>query len=120
VAAESSEFATTCGIAGRKPRTSPRRPWAFAAAATDVLRFDWDIDRRAYIDALVYYDNARDLTPLAEIVQVISGLPSRAHGKAGCVAETWQQSCLSPSFINADNHIPTGHRTVPSTTTNSR
>ncbi|GAB3195892.1 hypothetical protein GCM10027062_03840 [Nocardioides hungaricus] len=42
-----------------------------AAATGDAVRFDWDIDRPAYIDALVHYDNGRDLTPLAELVQVV-------------------------------------------------
>jgi len=42
-----------------------------AAATGDVVRFDWDIDRRAYIDALVHYDNGRDITPLVELVQVV-------------------------------------------------
>ncbi len=43
-----------------------------AAATGDVIRFDWDIDRRAYIDALVHYDDGRDITPLAELAQVVS------------------------------------------------
>ena len=43
-----------------------------AAAAGDVVRFDWDIDRRAYIDALVHYDNRRDINPLVDLVQVVS------------------------------------------------
>lgn len=43
-----------------------------AAATSDVARFVWDIDRRAYIDALVHYDNGRDITPLAELVRVVS------------------------------------------------
>lgn len=42
-----------------------------AGAAEDVVRFDWDIDRRAYIDALVHYDNGRDIGPLAELVRVV-------------------------------------------------
>lgn len=41
-----------------------------AAARGDVVRFDWDIDRGAYIDALVHYDNGRDIGPLAELVNV--------------------------------------------------
>ncbi len=36
-----------------------------------AVRFDWDIDRRAYIDALVHYDNRRDITALAELVRVV-------------------------------------------------
>lgn len=42
-----------------------------AAAMGDVVRFDWDIDRRAYLDALVNYDNGRDIGPLAELVNVV-------------------------------------------------
>lgn len=42
-----------------------------AAASGDVVWFDWGIDRRAYIDALVHYDNGRDINPLAELVQVV-------------------------------------------------
>ncbi len=43
-----------------------------AAATGDVARFDWDIDRRAYINALVHYDSGRDITPLTELVHVVS------------------------------------------------
>lgn len=43
-----------------------------AAATGNVVRFDWGIDRRAYIEALVHYDNGRDISPLAELVQVVS------------------------------------------------
>ncbi len=42
-----------------------------AAATGDAVRFDWDINRRAYIDALVHYDNSRDIAPLAELVRVV-------------------------------------------------
>jgi len=42
-----------------------------ASTAGDPQRFDWNIDRRAYIAALVHYDNGRDLTPLAELVQAV-------------------------------------------------
>lgn len=42
-----------------------------AAATGDVVRFDWNIDRRAYLDALVHYDSGRDIGPLAELVNVI-------------------------------------------------
>ncbi len=43
-----------------------------AASQGDVGRFDWNIDRGAYIAALVHYDTRRDLTPLANLVQVVS------------------------------------------------
>lgn len=42
-----------------------------AAATGDFVRFEWNIDREAYIDALVHYDNGRDITPLAELVHVV-------------------------------------------------
>lgn len=43
-----------------------------AATTGDPQRFDWNIDRRAYIAALVHYDNGRDLKTLADLVQVVS------------------------------------------------
>ncbi len=42
-----------------------------AATTGEPQRFDWNVDRRAYIAALVHYDNGRDLTPLAELVQAV-------------------------------------------------
>jgi len=42
-----------------------------ATAAGDVGRFDWDVDRRAYIDALLHFDNTRDITPLASLAKVV-------------------------------------------------
>ena len=41
-----------------------------AATAGHQQRFDWNIDRAAYIAALVQYDYGRDLTPLANLVRV--------------------------------------------------
>ena len=43
-----------------------------AAAPGDIAHFDWDIDRRDYVAALVHYDNARDITPLVELIHVAS------------------------------------------------
>lgn len=42
-----------------------------AASAGEALRFDWNIDRKAYIAALVHYDNGRDLAPILELVRVL-------------------------------------------------
>lgn len=42
-----------------------------AAATGDAVRFDWEIDRWAYSDALVHYDNGRDLSPLSDLVRVV-------------------------------------------------
>jgi fido (protein-threonine AMPylation protein) len=43
-----------------------------AASAGSALRFDWNIDRMAYIAALVHYDNGRDLAPMADLVRVLA------------------------------------------------
>lgn len=42
-----------------------------AASEGTAHRFDWNIDRRAYIAALVHYDNGRDITPLSDLVKVV-------------------------------------------------
>ncbi len=42
-----------------------------AASRGSVLRYDWNIDRKAYIDGLVHFDQTRDITPLAKLVNVI-------------------------------------------------
>lgn len=65
---------------------------ALAAATTgEPQRFDWNIDRRAYIAAVVHYDNGRDLTPLAELVQIVPAQPSVPASSA-----RWPQRVCGP------------------------
>lgn len=47
------------------------RGGSFGCCNGYVVRFDWNIDRRVFSDALARYDTGREIGPLAELVNAV-------------------------------------------------